>query len=193
MMSSQNITDAVKFTKTFLQDMVNEKFPIEKLIISKSLRGFYKNPDSIAHRVLADRMGQRDPGNKPSVGSRIPYVYIQTKKKAKLQGDRIENPDYIRKENLKPDYGFYITNQIQKPVTQVFALLLEQMVEFKSKMRGFNMKLRSLKKQYKSDEKKFEAQETKLRNKHVKRLIFDSSIRQANNIKNGQKTIHSFF
>ena len=51
MMSSQNITDAVKFTKTFLQDMVNEKFPIEKLIISKSLRGFYKNPDSIAHRV----------------------------------------------------------------------------------------------------------------------------------------------
>lgn len=67
------------------------------------------------------------------------------------------------------------------------------MVEFKSKMRGFNMKLRSLKKQYKSDEKKFEAQETKLRNKHVKRLIFDSSIRQANNIKNGQKTIHSFF
>ena len=193
MMSSQNITDAVKFTKTFLQDMVNEKFPIEKLIISKSLRGFYKNPDSIAHRVLADRMGQRDPGNKPSVGSRIPYVYIQTKKKAKLQGDRIENPDYIRKENLKPDYGFYITNQIQKPVTQVFALLLEQMIEFKSKMRGFNMKLRSLKKQYKSDEKKFEAQETKLRNKHVKRLIFDSSIRQANNIKNGQKTIHSFF
>ena len=67
------------------------------------------------------------------------------------------------------------------------------MIEFKSKMRGFNMKLRSLKKQYKSDEKKFEAQETKLRNKHVKRLIFDSSIRQANNIKNGQKTIHSFF
>ena len=67
------------------------------------------------------------------------------------------------------------------------------MVEFKSKMRGFNMKIRSLKKQYKSDEKKFEAQETKLRNKHVKRLIFDSSIRQANNIKNGQKTIHSFF
>jgi hypothetical protein len=55
------------------------------------------------------------------------------------------------------------------------------------------MKIRSLKKQYKSDEAKFEAQETKLRNKHVKRIIFDSSIRQANNIKSGQKTIDTFF
>ena len=193
MMESQDIVKAVKFTKTFLQNMVDEKFPLEKLIISKSLRGFYKNPDSIAHRVLADRMGQRDPGNKPAVGSRIPYVYIQTKKKVKLQGDKIENPDYVIKEKLKPDYGFYITNQIQKPVTQVFALLLEQMPEFKTKIQSFNMKLRSLKKKHSADEKKYDTEETKLRNKHVKRIIFDSSIRQANNIKNGQKTIHQFF
>jgi DNA polymerase elongation subunit (family B) len=193
MMESQDIAKAVKFTKTFLQNMVDEKFPLEKLIISKSLRGFYKNPDSIAHRVLADRMGQRDPGNKPAVGSRIPYVYIQTKKKVKLQGDKIENPDYVIKEKLKPDYGFYITNQIQKPVTQVFALLLEQMPEFKTKIQSFNMKLRSLKKKHSADEKKYDTEETKLRNKHVKRIIFDSSIRQANNIKNGQKTIHQFF
>ena len=114
--------------------VVNEKFPLEKLIISKSLRGFYKNPDSIAHRVLADRMGQRDPGNKPSVGSRIPYVYIQTKGKVKLQGDKIEHPDYMRKHKLKPDYTFYITNQIMKPLMQIYALVLEQIPQFKSKM-----------------------------------------------------------
>ena len=42
MMNSQNITKAMRFTKKFLQDMVNEKFPLDKLIISKSLRGFYK-------------------------------------------------------------------------------------------------------------------------------------------------------
>ena len=45
---------------------------------------FYKNPESIAHKVLADRMGKRDPGNKPSTGSRIPFVYIQTKKNVKF-------------------------------------------------------------------------------------------------------------
>ena len=32
---------------------------------------------------------------------------------------------------LKPDYAFYITNQIMKPVTQIFSLLLNDMKEFK--------------------------------------------------------------
>ena len=43
-------------------------------------------------------------------------IYIQTKGKVKLQGNKIESPDYIIEKNLKPDYCFYITNQIQKPV-----------------------------------------------------------------------------
>ena len=33
----------------------NGEFPISYFIISKSLRGYYKNPKSIAHKVLADR------------------------------------------------------------------------------------------------------------------------------------------
>ena len=39
---------------------------------------------------------------------------IKTKKKVKLQGDKVEHPDFIKKNNLKPDYKFYITNQIMK-------------------------------------------------------------------------------
>ena len=46
----------------------------------------------IAHKVLAERIGDRDPGNKPANYDRIPYVYIKTKGKVELQGDRIENP-----------------------------------------------------------------------------------------------------
>ena len=41
-----------------LKDMVAEKYPMRKLIITKSLRGFYKNPKTIAHKVLAERMGK---------------------------------------------------------------------------------------------------------------------------------------
>jgi DNA polymerase elongation subunit (family B) len=48
-----------------------------------------------------------------------------------LQGDRIEHPDYIRKAELKPDYEFYITNQIMKPVSQIYALVLEKMPGYK--------------------------------------------------------------
>ena len=104
------------------------------LVITKSLRGYYKNPKQIAHKVLADRMGVRDPGNKPSSNDRIPYVYIQVKEskgKSILQGDRIEHIDYIKEHNIKPDYAFYITNQIMKPVAQIYSLIVEKLDGFK--------------------------------------------------------------
>ena len=65
--------------------------------------------------MLADRMSDRDSGNKPSSGDRIPFVYIKKTGKC-LQGDRIEHPCFIGENNLKLDYEFYITNQIMKPV-----------------------------------------------------------------------------
>jgi hypothetical protein len=43
------------------------------------------------------------------------------------QGDRIEIPSYIVEQGLTPDYAFYITNQIAKPVAQVFGLVLEKL------------------------------------------------------------------
>ena len=193
LMNEQSIEKAVEFTKRFLDDIVNEKFGLEKLIISKSLREFYKNPDSIAHRVLADRIGKREPGNKPSVGSRVPYVYIQTKRKVKLQGDKIENPVYIEKNKLKPDYTHYITNQIMKPVQQVFGLVLEEIKEFRPMKSEYHSKMRQINEKYRNDEKKLESKTTELINKFVKRLIFDKSLRNATNIKNKQHSIKSFF
>ena len=157
------------------------------------MREFYKNPDSIAHKVLADRMGKRDPGNKPSTGSRIPFVYIQTKKKVKLQGDKVEHPNYIKENNLKPDYGFYITNQIMKPVSQIYALVLEDLKDFKKSLKGFNRKKNSLERKWKDDEKKCGEYIMKERNKHVKELIFNTSLRSYNNSKNNQRTLTSMF
>ena len=55
-------------------------------------------------------------------------VYIKTKKTIpKLQGERVEHPEYILENKLKIDYLFYITNQIQKPVCQVYSLALESL------------------------------------------------------------------
>jgi DNA polymerase elongation subunit (family B) len=193
LMKEHDIPAAIAFVKDFLQDIVDEKFPLEKLIITKKLSSFYKNPQSIAHRVLADRMGKRDPGTKPSVGSRVPFVFIQTKAKVKLQGNRIENPDYIRENKIRPDYGFYITNQIMKPVQQVFALILEDIPSFKRKVAAFKRKCEYLKQECKGDEEKYDKKEEALRNKEVKKLIFDDVLRQANNIKCGQKSIKKFF
>jgi DNA polymerase elongation subunit (family B) len=194
LMKGESADVASNFVRSYIKDMVDEKIGLEKLIISKSLNGFYKNPDSIAHKVLADRMAKRDPGNKPSVGSRIPFVYIQTKGKVKLQGDRVEHPSYIKKQNLKPDYSFYITNQIMKPVSQIFNLLLEQMSKFNNKTTQSKYKkdLKIIEEKYNTSEKISE-KTTVLRDKMVKKIIFDDSLRKSDNAKKGQRSISSFF
>ena len=192
-MKEQNIEKAVLFLKTFLKDIIDEKIPLDKLIITKSLREFYKCPESIAHKVLADRMGKRDSGNKPSTGSRIPYIYIKTNNKVKLQGEKIEHPDYIKENGLKPDYKIYITNQIMKPVMQIFALVLENLKVFKTRKRGFERKIRSLERKWKDDDKKCVEDIMKVRNKHVKELLFDDILRVYTNKQNGQQTITGLF
>jgi DNA polymerase elongation subunit (family B) len=195
LMKDQDIPMSVNFTRNILHDIVNEKFGLEKLIITKSLRGFYKNPKSIAHKVLADRIGKREPGNKPSVGDRIPYVYIQTnfpKKLKILQGDKIENPTFIKKNKIRPDYGFYITNQIMKPVTQVFALILEQIPEYSKKISILNSKIDTLSDTI-DDEKKFTDKVQKLKDKEVELLIFKEFLLKTEQMKTGQTSISSFF
>ena len=120
------VREAAAFVQQSCRDLLTGKFPMTKLTITKSLRSEYADPTRIAHKVLADRIAERDPGNKPSTSDRIPFVYIQNPA-AKLQGERIELPSFIREHKLRPDYAHYITNQIAKPVAQVFALALEHL------------------------------------------------------------------
>lgn len=133
-LEKQDLEGSIEFLQEELSNLVEGKSSMKDLIITKSLRGSYKDPSKIAHKVLADRIGARDPGNRPVVNERIPFVYIKTDKSAaasktapSLQGDRIEHPDYIEQNNLTPDYLHYITNQIMKPVLQLYALCLERL------------------------------------------------------------------
>jgi len=196
LMQENDIEKAAEFLKTCLQNMVEEKYGMDKLVITKSLRSGYKNPAQIAHKVLADRIGRRDPGNKPSVGDRIPFVYIENPDKKALQGERIETPDYILANKVKINYGFYITNQIMKPVQQLFALVLEQMKDFKKKkghtLRSWKKALDDLYAEYPDQEKKKDKEDA-LRNKEVKALLFDPYLRHTNNVKNGNNAITGFF
>jgi DNA polymerase elongation subunit (family B) len=195
LMKKQDIKQAIDYLKNCLQNIVEEKYPIEKLIITKSLRSGYKNPQSIAHKVLADRITERDPGNKPSSGDRIPFVYISTQNKKALQGDKIETPTYIRENNIKIDYSFYITNQIMKPVQQVFALVLEKIWEMQGKNltkgKKFKKEVEILKNSCEKD--KFDEKLEQLKNKEVKSLLFDEYLRITNNEKEGVQSITKFF
>ena len=129
LLEQRDIRKAQIFVNDLLKRVLRNELPIEKYIVSKSLRDDYKNPDQIAHRVLADRMAERDPGNKPQVGDRIAYVFVEGREGK--QGDRIDHVDYVKSHNLKPDVEFYITNQIQNPVAQLFALKIEEVEGYK--------------------------------------------------------------
>ena len=195
LMKKQNIQEAIDFLKSCLQNMVDEKYSMDKLIITKSLRSGYKNPQSIAHKVLADRIAARDPGNKPGPGDRIPFVYVNVSNKKALQGEKIETPTFIIENNLKIDYSFYITNQIMKPVQQVFALVLEKIWELQKKTntkgKKFKRDMDALQKTI--TEEKFAEKLEQMRNKEVKALLFDEYLIKTNNEKQGLQNIKSYF
>ena len=125
---AQGIRSAFTFVQETAKALLQEKLPMSKLTITKSLKSEYKLVP--AHKMLANRITERDPGNAPSTTERIPFVYILPppgEAPSKLQGDRIETPSYIKEKKLKIDYPFYITNQIAKPVAQVFGLEVEKL------------------------------------------------------------------
>ena len=62
LMNGGTVHEAVEYVKECLHNVVEEKYPREKLVVTKSLRSNYKNPMQIAHNVLALRMGERDTG-----------------------------------------------------------------------------------------------------------------------------------
>ena len=194
LMKEKDIGKSMEFLKACLQDIVDEKVPIDKLIITKSLRAGYKKPKSIAHKVLADRIGEREQGNKPASGDRIAYVYIHTNTKSKLQGDKIETPAFIAKNKLKIDYSFYITNQIMKPLLQVYALVLEKIWKSQNKISKINnFKKEVAKLENNTEPNKFPEKLEKLKNAEAKKLLFDNYLRKTNNQKQGLRTMDTFF
>jgi DNA polymerase elongation subunit (family B) len=202
LMKEKNIQKAIDHVNKCLKDLVDGNVPMEKLIITKSLRSFYKNPQSIAHKVLADRIEQREPGNKPTSGDRIPFVYIVNntkppKGKKLLQGDKIETPTFIKENNLQIDYSFYITNQIMKPLLQLFGLVLKdiwlsQKPPRRVKVTKMEEMINEINKTV-EDEKKRDKKIAKIKDKEVEELIFAKYLRETNNSKNGNQSITKFF
>jgi hypothetical protein len=186
------VHESVKFLKKSLDDLISGNVDLNQLIVTKSLRSNYVDPTRIAHKVLADRIRDRDPGNAPQANDRIPYAYIINKNKKCLQGERIEHPDYIKKNDIKLDYEFYITNQIMKPVLQVYGIVVD-------KLEGNNMTIEKYEKLYEKllkeygDEKEAKEKLTSLKELDAKCILFDPILRTLTNYNSNQSEITRFF
>lgn len=195
LMKEHNIEKSLQFLNQSLNQLIEGNVSMDKLSITKALRGYYKNPAQIAHKVLADRIGQRDPGNKPKSGERIKFVHIVNPDKKALQGEKIETPEFILQNNLKIDYTFYITNQLMKPLQQLYGLALEQIWEHQGKRNA----IKAHKNELKELEREADCFESymKKREKHcarkVKVLIFDKYLTEIYNKANGVRQINTFF
>ena len=198
LMKENNVQQAVEYLESSLQELIQGTVPMDKLAITKALRGHYKNPQQIAHAVLAERIGKRDPGNKPKPGDRMKFVHIVNKDggaKA-LQGDKIETPEFIVQNRVPIDYSFYITNQLMKPLQQLFGLALEPICQFKgrhSMIKTIKKDVQEIEKEFGDSIELFMKKREKYCSTQVKTLIFETYLTDIQNKKLGFQSIMGCF
>ena len=204
-MKENNVQKAIEYLELSLRELIQGNVSMDKLAITKALRGHYKNPQQIAHAVLAERIGKRDPGNKPKPGDRMKFVHIVNKDSQRssngtivklLQGDKIETPEFIVQNRVPIDYSFYITNQLMKPLQQLFGLALEPICRFKGRQSMF----KTIKKDIEGIEKEcgdsievFMKKREKYCSTQVKSLIFETYLTDIQNKKLGFQSIMGCF
>jgi len=196
LMKENSVQKAIEFLDKALKELIDGTVSMDKLMITKALRSDYKNPQQIAHRVLADRIGQRDPGNKPKPGDRMKFVHIVTGLKKALQGDKIETPEFILSQKLAIDYEFYITNQLMKPLQQLFGLALEQIWLNQNKhssIKTFKKDMAALHQEVGGDIEIFMKKKEKYCSAKIKAILFDKFLTQIAHKKAGLQTITSMF
>lgn len=175
----RSVMGAFEFVRQAARELLAGRFSMKRLTITKSLRAEYKAVP--AHKILADRIGKRDPGNKPASNDRIPFVYVappKGKAAPKNQGDRIETPSFIHETGLVPDYAFYITNQIAKPVAQVFGLVVDKLPGVKEHQLAAAARARD---------------PVAAREALAEDLLFGDLLRDYNRVASGQRDIRAFF
>jgi hypothetical protein len=119
---------------------------------------------------------------------------VNNDKKA-LQGDKIETPEYIHSARLPVDYTHYITNQLMKPLQQLFGLAVEQIWEHQGKrgaIKTFQKELSQVEKEY-PDLETFMKKKEKLTSQKVKVLLFDKILTKIHQDKHGIQPITGFF
>jgi DNA polymerase elongation subunit (family B) len=173
-MEAKNFRMAYEFYQRGVQQLLAGEVELKELVITKTLRGHYKDRTKIAHAVLADRMGERDPGNKPQSNDRIPFIYIETPEPGKgekiLQGDKVEHPDYIREniDRVRPDYRYYYEHQVKTPSIQLLALALEKLPGYEE---GWVEKWEAWCVEKGLEGKKLESKMSELREREAERLL----------------------
>jgi DNA polymerase delta subunit 1 len=102
-----DIDKALKEESRVLNELVDNKLPVEDLVVSKSIAAVYK----VAQPHVAARNKQASRGEEvPPVGGRMPFVICMGKSIAgQSLTERAEHPSYLEKTpGLRPDIHYYL-------------------------------------------------------------------------------------
>jgi DNA polymerase elongation subunit (family B) len=186
---NNSVVAAEKFARSKIEDLLNDKVGIESLTISKQLKTGYKTVNKAGnklskppHAMLADRMFVRDPESAPKPGDRIPYVFIQTKKRNALQGEKSEDPEYVKQhpKTSKIDSLYYLEHQVSKPLYSMFELTVKDPTTGKLFKTG-------------SDDPATQRKASRASDKEIRKRIWLDLETRAKNDMDGQRTITDFF
>jgi DNA polymerase delta subunit 1 len=115
---------AVKDTREKIRKVLDNEYPMEKFVMSKTLKTGYKN-EMQPHLIVANKIFDRTGFPVPS-GARVPFVYVEDKDNIDAkQSMRAEDPKYAMDNGLIVDRLFYINHQLLKPLTSLFEPLVD--------------------------------------------------------------------
>jgi hypothetical protein len=126
-MFENNLERGREHAEFYIDKLLNGEVPIKKLIISKNLRNDYKNPGSIAHYQLVEKMKIRDPNGAPKPGDRVPFVYVDIGDPKALSWKKVEDPDYVQENGISIDRLYYLEHQLKNPLKTIFDILLGEL------------------------------------------------------------------
>jgi len=118
LLKEQNPKKAFAYFKEVVQKLQSGQIPLEKLTI---IKGISKRPEQYKgvqpHVELVKKMKKRGEVEIPSIGDRVGFVIV---KGLQLVSERAEDPEYVKKHNLKIDSKYYIESQLLPPLERVF-------------------------------------------------------------------------
>lgn len=121
-LESNNPESAKETARKRAVELLDGRVPMEKLILSQKLADSYAS-NNLAHVKVRDKIKKREPGSEPQSGDRVQYVLVMAD--SEKQCDKAEDPNWVKKKNLRLDYQYYFSNKFITPICD----LLEPLVK----------------------------------------------------------------
>ncbi len=119
-MQDSDAFGAYYYLEEQLDHLAHGRVPLSDLMISKSLKGSYKNTCQ-PQLTVVNNMMKRKALDTPQVGDRVPYIIVEGKDSRMFA--RAEHPKYVEKAKLKVDLLYYLQNQMTNHIYKIMTPL----------------------------------------------------------------------